>query len=607
MAMLPSSLAALRAAIADDRLGAWLAAAPDPARARLRGALAIDRPLWREHPDSLASCLLARTFGDPDCAELHAAWLRELAAGDTPWIRPLRALPVPDGLLAELRDGAGISLAGLHRPSFLSDDEVIVVANRFHPTVQAPELRQRDRLRWSWRRGQAVIEADPDADLTAPQGSFPRVETDGWGPAYLRRSPDSARIALPCPEDGSADAHFTADGTRLIVYGTLDEYAGGFVYIVDATTLAIERRLATSAPVAAVLGSSPARLLVSTHRNFTLAWFDGRATVIDLGGDALCLSPDGAHAASLGDGLRVWSLAELVRRAGSPPRTGFPPRFDPDGERLLCGTRLLDARDGHVIAELEPELGPYLEGGPAQPWLHLGTRHLVCTHGGLQIWDTRSGVRKKVKQRIALPHWYSVAHDRASERLAVLRKGEHEVHVHSLPGGASLQTLRFDLAGVAVAISPDASLVAVHEGPAVEVRRAADGSLLRRLGQAPAHAPRDRYGRESLRFSADGRRVASFVDGAGDDDSDGGSGWWIRSLDGDDELYLPGTHALAELADFADPQPRDWTLAVDTRSLFTHTPSGVRIALPIGEPWVFNPADPTIVACGAFHGVLQVP
>ncbi|MBK9755791.1 MAG: hypothetical protein IPO88_20240 [Nannocystis sp.] len=46
-------------------------------------------------------------------------------------------------------------------------------------------------------------------------------------------------------------------------------------------------------------------------------------------------------------------------------------------------------------------------------------------------------------------------------------------------------------------------------------------------------------------------------------------------------------------------------LAVGT--LFTHVPSGARIALPIGERWVINPADPRIVACGAFHGVLQAP
>ena len=73
-------------------------------------------------------------------------------------MRALRGLPVADGLLVELHGGEGLSLDGLHRPRFLSDDVLILEAIRFHPSVQAPELRRKDRLRWHWTRGEATLE-----------------------------------------------------------------------------------------------------------------------------------------------------------------------------------------------------------------------------------------------------------------------------------------------------------------------------------------------------------------------------------------------------------------------------------------------------------------
>jgi hypothetical protein len=593
MHMQPTSLAALRAALADDRLDLWLAAVPDAARERLRSALAIDRPLRDEHPESLASCLLARSFGDPACADLHAAWQRELDDAATPWIRPLRALPVPHGLLAELREGSGITFTGLQRPAFLGDDELVLTAIRFHPSVQDPALRRRERIRWSWRRGELVTEPDPHADEPTAPASWPRITTDGWGPAYLQRTPDAARVALPCPADGSAEAHFSADGARLIVYGTLDEYAGGFVWIVDPDTLTVERKLAMAAPITAVVGTDPDRLIVTTHRTFSVAWIDGHRTSLDLGGDALCLSPDGQHVASLGDGLQVWSLAELVRHVGTRPRAGFPPRFDPDGERLLCGPQLLDARTGAVIAELEIDGSGYLEGGPAQPWLHFGARHLACSHGGLHLWDARSGAPRKLHHRISVPHWNLLAYDRAALHLAVLRRGHSTVDLHELPNGRLLRTLHFELEGGGVAMSPDASMIAIHHGPALELRDQ-DGALRLRLGTAPADRPDDRYGDETLRFSSDGLRVARRVD----------EQWHIATLaTGVDELVA----TLDDLPDLADPHPPDWTLAVTTCSLFTHTPTGTRIALPLTGPWVFNPADPRIAACPTLHAVLHAP
>lgn len=582
MGMLLASIADLAGALDSDGLAAL--------HPRLRRALEIDRRVWTQYPDSLASCLLARTFGDPAVAELHAAWMKELEASGRPWIRPLRALPVAEGLVAELHAGAGLSFAGLHVPRFTSEGEVIVVARRLHPTVQAPELRRRERLRWGWAGGEAVIEPDPEADAPPLRERFPRIVTDGWGPAYLVRSPGATRVVLPCPEEGSADAKFTPDGARLIVYGTLDEYAGGFVWVVDPETLAVERALDVGSPVASVEVCDVDRMLVSTYRSGTIAWIDRRSQVLPPLAGELCLSPDGAHVASFGEGLQIWSLAALLQRGGEAPRAGFPARFDPDGERLICGRALLEGRSGRPLAELAVELGSYLEGGPAQPWLYFGTRALVCSHGGFQVWDTPSGAPRRMQRRLGFPHWYALAYDRTGLRLAVLHQGESRVALHELPKGRVVREIEFEIAGSAVAMSPDGELVAIQGGGAVEVRTAA-GALVRRLdGPAPDEGSHRRYGDETLRFSAEGRRVARLVEG---------EGWRIGSLDDAEEVRVDGREGIAEVDGFAEPRPSDWAVEVNTLTVFTHRPSGARIALPVAGRWVHNPADPRIAACDA--------
>ncbi len=592
---MPASLAALASALAVDTLETWLAGLePEALRSRIRRALAIDRRLCTQYPDSLASCLLARTFGDPAFAHLHAAWTQELERSGVPWIRPLRALPVAGGLVAELHAGAGLSFTALALPRFTSNDEVVVVARRLHPKVQPPEQRRRERLRWAWAADEAVIEADPQADEPAQSGHFPQIAQDGWGPAYLVRSPGTQRIALPCPDEGSADARFTADGARLIVYGTLDEYAGGFVWIVDPQTLAVERTLATGSPVSAVAEGNQGQMLVSTYHNGTIAWIDGRAQQLpDLVG-ALCLSPDGLWVASFAGSLQIWSLSELLRIGGSPPEAGFPARFDPNGNRLICGRQLLDGRSGRPIARLDVSLGAYLEGGPAQPWLYFGTGALICSHGGLRLWDTHSGAPLAMKQHLRFPYWYTLAYDRAGARLAVLRKGDTAVALHGLPRGVLLRTLSFELAGSAVAMSPDGEQVAIQEGAAIEVRTA-EGALVRRFGDPATNGAehRGRFGDATLKFSTDGQRVAWFVEG---------EGWRIASLAGEAEVqHLAEREALAEVPDFAPPLPRDWAIEVNTTTIFTHRPSGARIALPVAGPWVFNPGDRRIAACNEMH------
>jgi len=116
-------------------------------------------------------------------------------------------------------------------------------------------------------------------------------------------------------------------------------------------------------------------------------------------------------------------------------------------------------------------IAPYLEGGPAQPWLSFGARNLMCIYNGLQVWDTRSGAPLQIEENgVFYPQWFSLAHDRAGTRFAALRRGALSVRLHDLPSGRVLRDLDFSLRGQEIAMSPDGSVIAVREDNAVEVR-----------------------------------------------------------------------------------------------------------------------------------------
>ncbi|MFY0533121.1 hypothetical protein [Nannocystis pusilla] len=169
--------------------------------------------------------------------------------------------------------------------------------------------------------------------------------SDGWGPMYMSRAEGAPRVALPCPDEGSAEVQWSADGSRLIVYGTHDEYAGGFVYVVHPETLAVERALEVDSPVSSVADGG-GQMVVSTSRSGTIGWVDGRKHVLPIGEYEFAVSPSGKYVATFAGVLKIWSLAELVRHEAPPPEPGFAPRFDPDGDRLLCDRELLDGRTG---------------------------------------------------------------------------------------------------------------------------------------------------------------------------------------------------------------------------------------------------------------------
>jgi hypothetical protein len=608
--MLRPSMADLEAVAATGSLDGWLASAPEAARAELRRALEIDRALWTLYPDSIASCLLARTLRRRGLEDLHADWTRELDERDRPWIAALRPLPVADGLLAELHDAPELALSEGGRLSFDSDD--VVSARPLTSIHKNP--RRSDGLRWAWRRRE--VSRFPETPARRARDGYPKIETGGWGPAFLTVAPKAPRIELPCPADGKADAQVMADGTHILVYGTLDEYAGGFVYIVDAATRAIERTLETQMPVTRVHECARRELLLIEMQRGLAAWRGDSIHELPIALDSrwhgVSLSPSGAYVAVLDTSLRIWSLTELIEAGGELPTAGYPTCFDPRGDRLLSGKQLFDGHGGQQVAELTPQFVWYLVGGPVAPWLHYGTQHLIVTHGRVAVYDARTGRALPVLDARSYSHRDAVAYDEAGTRMAALKGQSSRVVLHTLPTGQTRE-LMFALEGSAIAISPDGERIAIQRRGAVEIRTA-DGALLQRhhgtsrsareakraregepvVRHPPSHVTQDREA--TLRFSRDGRRIARFVPG---------TGWRIWEPGKSDVEHLAADRPLDDVADFAAPWPADWTIEADSKTVFTHQPTGTRIALPVCGPWVSNPADPRILACDGLHIALR--
>jgi hypothetical protein len=128
--------------------------------------------------------------------------------------------------------------------------------------------------------------------------------------------------------------------------------------------------------------------------------------------------------------------------------------------------------------------------------------------------------------------------------------------------------------------------------------RTIEGALPQRFGRAdpkakPAHWP---YSDVGLRFSNDGRRLARFLER---------DGWRIWSLSNGEEQFVAGRDTIDEVADFAPPRPKDWFVESGAMTVFSHRPSGVRIAMPLAGPSACNPADTRILAFGELHVELR--
>lgn len=611
------TIAALEAAVAADALDTWLALLPaGETRDIARQAIAIDRGLWAEHPASLASCLLARTFLVPQLAALHAAWCGELDARPSPWIRPLRPLPTPMGLLAEVRGlhewsspadpalRAGLDLQGLALPRFESDDVLVVAAHPLARRFRDQADRRRDRLRWTWSRGEAQLEADPEADQPGPEQRYPRVKMAAGGAIRLVRAPGSPPEELPCPAWSHTRGYFSRDGQRLLLTCSPDDDAGSFAMVLDPRDLRVVREVYLATSITHLCECDDAdRLLLCDFEGALFLWEGGEARALPVTSRAACLSPSGRYLATRDETVRVWSLDDLGVLPAKPNRRDFqfPTGFDPSGDRLVADGRLRDGRTGLPLANLSFRFAIYLEGGPASPWFHIGTKHIVCMHTCWQLNDAQSGRRIESPERSCFYHPRTQAFDRAGELVAVTGGSPPAITLYELPSAQQRRAIPSSAAHVA--LHPDGHLVAGRTDRVVEVWCAASGEHRRRFVHPTGKPAWSGGDRTTLCFSRDGRRLASFLEG---------DGWRLWSIDdeqeseGADDEHLRAYEAIVEVSDFAPPRSADWTIETGPTTVFVHRPTGTRIALPVAGLWIHNPACPEIVACTRMHVELRV-
>lgn len=567
------TLAALATALRAEELLRWLDAVEATGvsqadRDYLRRTIEHDRRSWSELPASMASCLLARTLGVAGLEGLRSAWLAEVEAADTPWVRSLHPLPLQPGLLQTLRSGGAVEVGGVRRLTF-SDEETVTL-----------EL-QGQRVHWAWREDEVRLEQVE----VPPAAAFPRFEYQGGGAVVMHVDGVAEPIRLPCPDEANPSAQMGRDGRTIIVHGSHDE-GGGFVWFLKEGGLEVERTLETPRGVMSVHESVDGGVVLAMTYAGVVCWVGDERLLLPIKGDHVALSPSGERVAVRTRGvIQMWSIRETP--SGEPDGPCFPARFDAAGVRLLRGTTLYDAASGAAIATLAAEFGRYFEGGPAFPWFHLGNDYVINSHSTLQVWRAVDGEPLKAP-RMRFPHWDRLAHADSGRCFAALRMSATDVQLHAVPSGEVVAQVAFDLEHpTTLALSPSGRRVAVAQGADIEVRTWT-GELVLRTRHPVSDGDGTRRPRvfdRSLQF-ADEDHVVSHVKA---------DGWRLFRL-------VEGTSdPVGEPPVGSRRRAPGWKVSVaGDATVFEHEPTGTRIALPVGGEWVVHPSRP-LLACDGAH------
>ncbi|HVI00175.1 MAG TPA: hypothetical protein VM869_15770, partial [Enhygromyxa sp.] len=421
--------------------------------ARTRGSI------WAQRPEVTLIDLYARMLELTGYDAVQQRWVAELDARG-PWLRALRPWCSDASVVAELRSSPALEqLIGLR---FEDEDQVVFA-------------REGDELHaWSWTR--AHVERRTDLEpITPPDHDDPRFDPDDASerPCY-RASPNAEARPLPWPEFGHAHAKLSSDGRTIFLYGWYDDYLG-LLQRIDARTLSVTHKHEFSHTVWEVFerpGSD--ELLVTTSDGLMIVGRDGPIWTRPRAGGRLAWSPSGRYVCTVNRGV-----AQIVDTRADARSTndgaGLPLSFSPDGERIVDGDALLDGRTGTKLAPLDVRRGQYLEGGPAWPWHHVGTELIVCIHGGLALWDARTGAPVKPGEHLHVSHWERVAYSRCGRWLA--RGRQNWVTIKALPSTATVAELEFDLTIERLALSSTGELVAAYGAGEFELRDRA-GTLI---------------------------------------------------------------------------------------------------------------------------------
>lgn len=600
---LPHNTAAQR-----DAVGTWIAQLATRAQRDLvRRCLLLDAALIKGSFASLGSCLYARVLGEPEMAELAAAWAREMEASGAPWVRALRPAPLPTGLLAvrtlpelpELPELPADQLEGAAERLQLPSGAALAVWRFRSP-------HRNDKLKWAW------------CTATPPRGrqSFPQLIYGKGGRVSLVRAPGAPRIELPYTGKDGEQAKLSEDGETLIVYGGYD----GCATLLDPMTLAVRQRIKTTHDVLDVSVCEGAhRVLLGTWEGLFL-WSAGelRELVVDRAGAKL--SPDGNYIANGRGVLQVWSVAELLAAPQESIVQRMPAAFDPTGERLSSHHMLYHGRTGELIAQLAPYPRPYVADSPAHPY-QCTRRFIVDTLTEPRLWFTETGEEVPLGERGREERFQErsrLAYDEEGTLVAGRHYfSPHVVRVYPLPfDGTSRRIRSKDVQ--CFAISRDGTRIALATWYSIEVRDP-QGALIRLWSWRGAGRRRREINPQPgarLRFSRDGRRLAYLVEdvrrGAYLAPYRRWKVWTIDDVgyDGADCAFDEGVELAAgaspdSLADFAPPSPADWQITSDIASVFTHQPSGTRVVFPASGPWVHHPHQPQFSAASHAHVELR--
>lgn len=536
--------------------------------AQLRAELArIARVLatcWVERPELAAAEFYARTLDIPELAEVRLRWMAELDAHG-PWARALRPIATDPALVAVLRDEQRWWQAQGPMVQFVSDHELELELPR-------PEDEPR-RLSWTWTT--AKLEAQPDRAPMVEPARDPRLEDGDPAPTF-RRGWFRRATALDWPEDGRADAKLSRDGRSIFAYGWRDEGGGGLLRVFDAASLKIREAHEFESQVFDVIeGPTPGELLVQTCADIRIF---GRAAPWLLEGSAwrIAWSPSGRYLCTLASGvIEVWDTQESPTRRR--PLHRLPLRFADDGARLIDGAELVDARSGAHMATLEPCFGNYLVGGPRERWLYVGSELIAVTHGGLQLWDARTGAVVEPGSANRNLDRALKAYSRSGRVLALAKMSRTTVELVELPSLESLATIEVGLQVFQIAMSADAELIAVASQNELEVW-GRDGTLRHHAAiTGESNDLREAMGAK-LQFSLDARQIEY---------SCARCEALVWTLDG--EQLGPPRHVHRQ------PIP-GWTAESGPVTVFVDD-RGRRIALPLDGPWRVNPRNERIIAC----------
>lgn len=192
---------------------------------------------------------------------------------------------------------------------------------------------------------------------------------------------------------------------------------------------------------------------------------------------------------------------------GDHPVRPFPfgfvtAEFSPDGARLLTGGLLCDGMSGSLVAQLDVDLGTYLEGGPPEHGRRLTNRFFIeaAPLRGFCVWDAVTGellVRDQARRYGAMDR-LAISPD--GDRYAVLRHGRSMLEIRDVGEGRELSKIDVPATGEMV-FSADGSRLAFHTD-AGDVWIVDRGGILTHVGTHPCQV-------RELAFSCDGHLLAS--------------------------------------------------------------------------------------------------